>query len=497
MIRPNPRALQRVCFYLLSVSAIFVVGLCAWPYTVDDAYIVARYAVHVSRAQGYSFNPGPATDGLTGPAWIVPGLLALRAGLDPVQIAKLFGLACCALAAVLHLHEQRARARGTVAAWLMLLILACQPSFAGNGTTGLETGAAALAVCIATNATLARPMPRLWWLGASIAGLCWLRPELTPVSVLLLIVVSSRVGFWRSLPAWGLAVAGAAGVCAFRWWLTGSIVPLAFRAKAGSLRDGLAYVARAWPVITGGFGALLAVAGARFGQRRDGVRAAVLLVHTSSVILAGGDWMPGFRLFAPVLPEYAQLAAIGTERMLRRGRTSCVLALVALAFACGVPLVDLALRIPEWRAARASREQVGARIAADLRARGERVALVDIGYLGYASEREVVDLAGITDPAVARMPGGHLDKHIPTHWLRNRAPDLLLLHSASPPMAAADGRLLGLRGYPVEMRIARSAWVAREFRVVALYAYAPGYNYALLQRRPPAKPRAPETPARP
>ena len=122
-----------------------------------------------------------------------------------------------------------------------------------------------------------------------------------------------------------------------------------------------------------------------------------------------------------------------------------------------------------------------------MRARSRRVALVDIGFFGYESGCEVVDLAGITDPEVAAMPGGHLDKHVSSAWLEKRAPDTVLLHSSSQPLAANEGQLLSLRGYPVELRVARSPWVRRNFRVVASYAYAPGYTYVLLRRAAPAE----------
>jgi hypothetical protein len=263
-------------------------------------------------------------------------------------------------------------------------------------------------------------------------------------------------------------------------------LPLAWHAKAGGLADGLEYSGRAVPIMTGLLGLGLAFAGARWGRNRERVRAALLVVHALSVTLAGGDWMPGFRLFVPLFPQYALLAGVGAERLLRRGKSGRLLACACVLFACGIPLLDLGVRLPEWRAAGASRERVGAAIVADLRRFGIRkAALVDIGFIGYASGIDIVDLGGLTDPEVAAMAGGHLDKQVPVAWLRARAPDALILHSTTPPLAADDGRLAGLRGHPVEMRIARSAWVAREFRVQRVYRYAPGYYYALLRRFAP------------
>lgn len=464
-------------------TAVLVVGLCAWPYTVDDAFIVARFAQNLARGRGYGLNPGQHADGVTGPAWLLPGILATWAGVDPVTAAKIVGLACGVAAALWVVNEQRRRALGSAYAPLAGLMLACQPSLGGNGSAGLETGAATLALTIATSAALARPEPKAVRLGAAIALMAWLRPELAVVCLVLLGALSARRGWATMRPALELALLGAGSVVAFRWLLSGRMVPLAWSAKAGTLADGFHYSSRALWVVTGVGGIALAIAGARLGQRRDGVRAWILLAHVAAVTLAGGDWMPGFRLFVPVLPQYAALTSVGFVAWWRRGRTWVRAAALACLFAaCGLPLLDLALRIPQWRAAGESRERVGSQIAARLRAETRRVALVDVGYLGYASGREVIDLGGITEPAVAALPGGHLSKRLPAEWLRERAPDALLLHSSLPPSAAADGRLLALHGYPVEQRVARMPWILREFRVRHVYEYAPHYYYVLLLR---------------
>lgn len=257
---------------------------------------------------------------------------------------------------------------------------------------------------------------------------------------------------------------------------------MAWHAKAGSLQDGGSYTLRALLVLTGTTGIVLAVAGAALGQFREQARAWMLLAHGAAVVLAGGDWMPGFRLWVPIFPQYAALAAVGCDRLWRKGRSARVLGCGALLFACCVPVLDLVLRIPEWRAAGHSRETVGVEIARDLREHTRRVALVDIGFLGYASGVTTIDLAGLTDPAVASFPGGHLQKRIPSEWLEAQQPDALLLHSSLPPIAAGDGRLERLAGYPVEQRVARFRWVAEHFRVARIYAYAPGYYYVLLRR---------------
>jgi hypothetical protein len=490
MILKKHRAWQRVWPRLLGVLGVGLVGVCAWPYTVDDSYIIARYALRLSRGEGYTWNPGPATDGVTGPAWILPGFAAAAGGYDPVIAAKVVGLCCAMLAAYLGIAAEQRRARGTRLAWIAAFLLICQPSLGGSGSSGLETGAATLALGIAAQAALAAKQPRSLCLGASVGLLAWLRPELALASAVFLTLATLRAGWQRTWVAWAIAAGAAVAVCLFRFRISGAWLPMAWHAKAGSLRDGWLYSVRAVPVLTGVLGAGLGLAGAFLGQARDRARAWALGVHLVAVVLAGGDWMPGFRLFVPLFPQYAALAAVGGERMWRRGGVARWFACAALLTACGVPLLDLALRIPEWRSAGRSRDTVGAQIARDLQTLGaQRVALVDIGFLGYASGVTTIDLAGLTDPAVAAFPGGHLAKRIPSAWLEQRAPDTLLLHSSLPPTAAEDGRLTRLLGYPVEQQVARFGWVTAQFRVVRSYAYAPGYHYVLL-RKPSLEPAA-------
>jgi hypothetical protein len=484
MILKKPRAWQRVCPGLIGALGVGLVGVCAWPYTVDDSYIIARYALRLTRGEGYTWNPGPATDGVTGPAWLLPGLAAAAGGYDPVIAAKVVGLGCAVLAVLACIAAEQRRARGARLAWIVALLLACQPSLGGSASSGLETGAATLALTCAAHAAIAAPMPRIVSLGVAIAALAWLRPELAAASAVFLTFATFRAGWRKARAAWAIALASAVLVCLFRFWISGSLLPMAWHAKAGSLQDGWFYALRAVPVLTGVTGIGLAIAGARLGQARERARAWAILAHGAAVVLAGGDWMPGFRLWVPLLPQYAALAAVGSERLWRRGGGARALCAAALLGACGVPLLDLALRIPEWQRAGHSRDTVGVAIARDLREQTERVALVDIGFLGYTSGVTTIDLAGLTDPLVAAFPGGHLKKRIPSDWLEAQAPDAFLLHSALPPIAAADGRLERFAGYPVEMRVARFSWVLEQFRVARIYAYAPGYHYVLLCRQP-------------
>ena len=55
------------------------------------------------------------------------------------------------------------------------------------------------------------------------------------------------------------------------------------------------------------------------------------------------------------------------------------------------------------------------------------VAALDVGWVGAISDAHIVDLAGITDPSVASLPGGHTSKRIPPSFLRARRVDHLVM----------------------------------------------------------------------
>jgi len=82
------------------------------------------------------------------------------------------------------------------------------------------------------------------------------------------------------------------------------------------------------------------------------------------------------------------------------------------------------------------------------------VAALDVGWVGAATDAIVVDLAGVTDPTIGRLPGGHTSKRIPDHLLESRQVDTVILLANDPipadPLASSWART-------VEARVAREA----------------------------------------
>lgn len=465
----------------LGACCVLAVGLLAWPYTVDDAFITARYARNLAHGFGYALNPGAPSDGVTGPLWLVPEVAALWIGGDPIVVAKALGLVCAAWAAWLVLHALRQRSGGHAAACAALALIAVAPSLGTWAVAGLETGAATLLLVVAALAAVRRPRIAEWRLGASVAALAWLRPELALASGVLLAYAALRDAR-AGARAFALALCGALALLSFRWWMFGDALPLSFRAKAGSLGDGARYSVLAVLLATSLFGVVLAVLGAVRGRAADRAIGWALLAHLVAVELAGGDWMPGYRLFVPALPLYALLAGIGVART--HGRTQRI-ACVLLVLACVLPASDLVTRIPELLRGDETRART-IELARWLDARVHSVALIDIGLIGYASHLEIIDLAGLTDARIARRPGGHLSKRIDPRELQSRNPEAIVIHCAGTPEVGPDRRLRRCASFLTEVYVQVSPFVQDGYRVARVAQITPDYHYAVLLREPTA-----------
>ncbi len=442
---------------MAAAAAVLAVGALTWHYLVDDAFIVSRYAANLASGRGWAMNAGTPSDGITAPLWLLPVALFESLGVDAPLVQRLLGLAATAAAAALAVHDRPAKR-------LVALLVGVQGTLGLWGGAGLETGFATLALTLVARPAWGAPGWRLAALGA--LAIPWLRPELLPVAGVL--------AFGGAHPRRVLAalVFGVVSIIAFRLVLFGHPMPLASAAKLGGLADGLRYVAIGLLFTTGLGGVALMGAAAR----EERLLVVALVIHGVSIVIAGGDWMPGHRLFAPVLPLYAVVIALGFGALTHPARW------VALALALLAPLGTSALQTKLAWDAGAQRTARGPVVADAVEGRGP-VALVDVGYIGWRTGVEVVDLGGITDSVIARAPGGHLDKHVPLGQLVAREPRALLLHSAARPEVDDDGQLLSLAGYPVEQRVAALPWVRAHFRVGAVIEYGPAYWYVRLDRQ--------------
>lgn len=463
--------------FVAALGAILAIGpaLALRGFTVDDALISARYAANFAQGAGYRFNAhGASTDGVTPLGW--PLLLAPVAGHGPLAAllaAKILGVIAWAIAAAV-LAVAIDRIEGKRARYAALLLLAASAPLAAWSVAGMETGLViALAALAAGLGRLGNARASAAFAGISAA----LRPELIPWAAVVSLAPPPSGSAAASRPPWDralrvvLALGPPVAVALLRLALFGRAAPLSVLAKPADEMLGARY-ALACFLLTGPLALIAPLA----WKRLDGFARVLLLsigVHFAAIAVAGGDWMPLSRLVAPVLPAVILVAAeIAAVADLRLTAARIALALAGELFQL-VKVGPIAAHVGQDRLALI--EELRAPLA------GARViAALDIGWLGAATDATIVDLAGLTDPAIAVLPGGHTSKAIPASLLEARGVDALVLQikegepRREPWTTSSFART-------VELRLARIPGMEEAFRVDA-ESTVPHLHYVVLRR---------------
>jgi hypothetical protein len=449
----------------LAFAAAALVGVAlAWGFSVDDALISGRVAHHLANGLGYRFNPtGARVDCVTPLGWaplLAP--LALGTPWQAITRASVGGAALWIMAAGWLGRRCAAECTGWRLGALALVLATCLPLGAW-ASSGMET---ALVMALATFALA----PTRW--GAACAGLAaaW-RPELVPWALALALGQAIARGAPSSerLLSLALALTPALLVALCRQALFGHPAPLAVFAKPSDMAHGLRY-ALGSALLAGPPYLLLAGRSWRAVPRSHVALALALGVHWVVLAGVGGDWMPFWRLAMPAIPGVLLLgsALLGvTPSRLWAARFVPVFACAAL------------LHAAQGKATRAVRSE-RARLIAELPpllGGARRVASLDVGWVGAAGDYEVIDLAGVTDPEVAYLSGGHTSKRLPPDFLvRHDVDALVLLRERPPGGRAANGyarqvenRVLTLRG-------------ADELQVVGELLLDSAQSYVVLRR---------------
>jgi hypothetical protein len=461
----------------LGAVAALLPGLWMWGFTVDDALIAVRYARHLAQGVGWRFDvAGPWTDGVTPLPW--PVLLACFARSSPLVVlgrARLLGLVVwvatgTALGGAVGRVEAPAWARAGALAAMALSV-----PLAAHAVSGMET---ALATALATGAVLLAERPRTAAFAAGLAAS--LRPEMAPWACAMAIGMAAVAG--GGVARWMEAVAIAIGpfaLCAVaRCLVWGRPAPLAILAKPSDLDHGLAYAGAACVVTVVPLLVVAPIALARQPRALAIVLAA--LVHVAALVAVGGDWMPYARLMVPVVPSLVIAAALiagaaHPAATATRSLAAGVLGVVLIARGGTAGRRVGADREALIAAARPVLDGLGAR----------RVAALDVGWVSAATEADIVDLAGLTDPEIAALPGGHTSKRIDARFLLAREPDVLLVYA---PLGLPAG---GLDTWPsittsrvVEARLVREEAIQRHFGAEAwLPLGQSGSGYVALRSR--------------
>jgi hypothetical protein len=275
-----------------------------------------------------------------------------------------------------------------------------------------------------------------------------------------------------------LAIAPFVLCAVLRMIAFGHPAPLAVTAKPSDLTHGLVYGAAAVLVVLTPVLACAPVATLRAPRP---ARALVLAgaAHVAAVVVAGGDWMPYARLLVPVAPTllYAFVLAAPHAHVVATAARATLAGALGLYGALG---------------AAPAGQHVGAQYRAvidatrPLLAPAHRIASLDVGWPTAANDAAaIVDLAGLTDPEIAALPGGHTSKRVDPALLLSRDPDVLLVFAEAGVTAATlDTWRSATYGRVVDQRFVRSDLIAEHYAPRAFVPFGDrGAGYVVLVRR--------------
>jgi len=400
--------------FALAVWVIYV-GLTTAA-SFDDAFITYRYARNLSQGLGFVFNVGEQVLGTTTPLYtLVLAALALTGWSIPsisIVIGTLAWAACVGLVFVLG-QEFGSDLGGLAAA----AVVAFDPLL--RTTLGMET-TLYLGLILSSFLAYRREHRDL---AAGLAALTFLT-RWDGILVLgclgLAEMIRTRRIPWRFAGVW-LSLAGPWLI--FSQIYFGSIFPNTFFAKAGQAQGGL---------VGGGADPFLQVLGRLVAERFAAQPFLAVYVFLGAIGLGFNrkgmtlNWplwlwqvlyilgyaaigVIGFHwYFAPLIPIVALLTAQGVAALLSRMAPTLslrrqLLAPVLLAFVVW-PQVALFVSAPPPNSIRVETyRQVSDWIRAHTGS-NDRVALLEIGAVGYLSDRPIIDMMGLVSPAM----NGHL-----------------------------------------------------------------------------------------
>ncbi len=313
---------------------------------VDDAYITFSFSKNLATGHGPTFSHGVRVEGYSNFLWMLVMAVGyvFRHDLAAYGAARVLSVILLALMAVGVWRLCRRRA-GWVASAAVLLVLAHSTDLARATMSGLETVPYAAVLTLATVWYLEESPDRPWrWslFGFVLVALMRIDGFVPLLYVIGFELVESHAAkrlHWRRFATWLAPVLVYAAWFVWQWRYYGLPLPTTYYAKTlVDADDPYRASTYAWDFVRAlGLQALLPFALIAVARRpaRDTVFVALLVVgHGAYVLQTGGDWMPFWRFFIPVLPLVMVLAAWGLSEAWRTCRslpawTRAVPALVA------------------------------------------------------------------------------------------------------------------------------------------------------------------------
>ena len=411
----------------IGAAALVAHNVSIQPWTLDDAFISFRYAEHFAAGEGLVYNPGEYVEGYTTFLWVLLLGVGNFLGFDTVWLAKALGigfaLATLGLVANAHRFVPTLGDRGNQVSGVAAALLGTCGIFTVWAMSGMEVALIAFWVTLAVLLhfrSLGDPASQR--LAAAVGLSCALATMSHPeFGLVFAVLFADRLqdGIRNRNRGWLYLGLGFALLYlpyfAWRYAYYGWLLPNTFYAKVGGswaqMQRGIAYCVRFSAPAALILAPVAAAAIVSNALRRRYGRAAILLaillaVQTTYVIAVGGDVMPAFRFFSPVMPLLCLLSAMSLVALNRSALR--VTALAAIIMAHGLWELshhrDLHQRIVNGKVGYHGKE-----VGLWLKEHAPPDAVLatnTAGGLAYYSGLRIIDMLGLNDEHIAhrRIP---------------------------------------------------------------------------------------------
>ncbi|MEX2117442.1 MAG: hypothetical protein WEB37_11190 [Bacteroidota bacterium] len=133
---------------VLLILLFYVTAALHFSYTPDDTYIYLQYARNIVEGNGFSFNAGEPTYGVTGPLWALLIAAGNAGGLDPFVVAKTLDLLFAGLSLIMVLRLSVEILKDPVYALVATALVATDAWLLRWAGSGLETSLSVLLVLL-------------------------------------------------------------------------------------------------------------------------------------------------------------------------------------------------------------------------------------------------------------------------------------------------------------------------------------------------------------
>jgi tetratricopeptide (TPR) repeat protein len=475
---PTGRAFKHLPLLLVAgLCAAFYVHARHFEFIQDDSFITFRYIRNLVQGHGLVWNIGERVEGYTTFLWTI--LLAIPAylGIDLITASQWLGVAFGIAVIYFMFRMTHVLHPGTEQPLFALVggaFFAANSAAAYWSISGMETSMFAFLLLLGCLFFLReRFAPAGFGYTPLIFVLLSLtRPEgmfLFGLAMLFYLVevlrgkeISRPAGIKR-IVVWSLMYAIPIGLfMAWRLSYYGYLFPNTYYAKAGISAEyfaaGIEYLQTfASTYLTWGLLMLLPV----FALLRRGWKSALLfpayivLAYTGYIVTVGGDVLPAFRFFIPILPLVYLLVQEGIREVYVLAKKNADILGMAVLAGAGLLLYltysgpyeyvreywtrenGLVAKMTEtgnWLKRHASPNTV--------------IAASTIGAIGYYSDVTLVDMLGLTDETIAHEPekifgvkSGWRERNYNVTYVLGRKPDYILFSTGIKPSAFAERAL--------------------------------------------------------